>query len=125
MSRRLLSRSWNLLTRAILNLDFTDTQCGAKLFRSDAILKILHQVALTNWAFDVSLLFHLTRSGFQVKEVPVSWNAKPDSKLRVQRVVPTMFLSLIGVRLMNSEKMRPIAVLVAWRLRGLFRVPDH
>lgn len=119
-SRLALSKSWNLLTRAVLGLDVLDTQCGAKFFRREAIATVLSKVTLTNWAFDASLLFHLNRSGFSFVEVPVHWNSDPNSKLLVERVAPAMFLSLLGVRLMSnpsfSTKMLPLA---AWLRKQL------
>lgn len=104
-SRAVFSRIWNILTRAILDLDLHDTQCGAKFFRREAVLKILNQVTLTNWAFDASLLFHFKRAGFRIQEVPVNWIDDPNSKMRLERAIPAMFLSLIGIRLMSLPKL--------------------
>lgn len=100
-SRLLFSRVWNLLTRMILNLDVRDSQCGAKFFRRSAVMSVLPQVTLTNWAFDASLLFHFRRAGFSIAEVPVNWSDDPNTKLRVERVLPAMMLSLVGIRLMS------------------------
>ena len=100
-SRRVFSRIWNLMTRFVLGLNLHDTQCGAKFFRREAVSTILKRVTLTNWAFDAALLFHFKRAGYTVAEVPVDWNDGADTKLSVVRVVPAMFLSLIGIRLMS------------------------
>ena len=100
-SRLALSKTWNLLARLTLALDVKDTQCGAKLFRKKAVMQILPQVTLRNWAFDAALLFHLHRAGFKIVEVPVNWSDDPNTKLEVGRVAPAMFLSLIGIRLMS------------------------
>ena len=100
-SRRVFSRSWSILARAILNLKVKDTQCGAKFFRRDAVMQVLPQVTLTNWAFDAALLFHMSRAGFRIVEVPVNWTDDPDTKLSIERVAPAMLLSLVGVRLMS------------------------
>lgn len=112
-SRAVFSKAWNLLVRAFLGLNFQDTQCGAKFFRREAVMQVLSKVTLTNWAFDTALLFHLQRAGFRIVEVPVSWQADPDTKLNLERVAPAMFLSLIGIRLMSfplaSKLARPWA----------------
>jgi len=99
--RRFFSWGWNLLARLLLDLQIRDTQCGAKFFRAEPVLRVLPKVTLTNWAFDASLLFHLRKSGSTIVEVPVEWGDDPNTKLRLDRVVPAMFLSLIGIRLMN------------------------
>ena len=100
-SRLLLSKSWNTLTRVVLGLRVRDSQCGAKFFRRDAALGVLPRVTMSSWAFDACLLFHFQRAGLTVAEVPVNWRDDPDSKLPVARVVPAMFLSLVGIRLMS------------------------
>jgi glycosyltransferase involved in cell wall biosynthesis len=109
ISRILLSRTWNLLVRGVLGLSVYDSQCGAKFFRREAVLKVLPQVTLTNWAFDVSLLFHLTHAGLKVEEVPVSWRVDFETKMRLEKAVPAMFLSLIGIRLMSVPAMSKIS----------------
>lgn len=91
------------MTRAILGLKLSDTQCGAKFFRKSALDCILHKVTLTNWAFDASVLFHMSRAGFTIREVSVKWTDHPASKLRVEKVVPAMLLSVIGIRLMSID----------------------
>lgn len=112
-SRAVSSSVWNLLVRVLLGLKFRDTQCGAKFFRREAVLGVLSSVTLTNWAFDTALLFHLQQEGYKIVEVPVSWQSDPDTKLKLERVVPAMLISLIGIRLMSlpaaSRFVRPWA----------------
>lgn len=116
LSRVVFSRAWNLLTRTVLGLPLRDTQCGAKFFRRDALLSVLSQVRLTNWAFDASLLFHLHRAGFVVKEVPVNWSDDPASKMRLERAIPAMFLSILGIRLMSLPRLSNLAQSWAGRI---------
>jgi glycosyltransferase involved in cell wall biosynthesis len=105
LSRIFLSRAWNLMVRGLLGLSVYDSQCGAKFFRREAVLRILPQVTLTNWAFDVSLLFHLTHAGMKIEEVPVCWKVDFDTKMKLEKAVPAMFLSIIGIRLMSVPSM--------------------
>jgi len=101
--RRFLSRLWNLAVRGTLLLPVRDTQCGAKFFRASSVSCVLPKVAVTNWAFDASLLFHLHEAGLTIREVPVEWTESTGSKLVITRDVPRMLLSLVGIRLMNSK----------------------
>ncbi|MCI4366946.1 MAG: glycosyltransferase family 2 protein [Thermoplasmata archaeon] len=111
--RRFYSRIWNFFARSVLLLPLKDTQCGAKFFRREMIQPILASVTLTNWAFDVDLLYHVRKVGASMTEVPVTWAHDTDSKLPVWKAVPVMMASIIGVRLMNLE---PIARRVPKRL---------
>jgi glycosyltransferase involved in cell wall biosynthesis len=100
--RRLLSRLWGLAVRVMLLIPVDDPQCGAKFFRAEAIGMVMPRVQLTNWAFDISILFHLHDSGFRISEVPVTWTERSGSKLVISKDVPAMFVSLVGLRIMNS-----------------------
>ncbi|MGA8536245.1 MAG: glycosyltransferase [Thermoplasmata archaeon] len=106
--RRLVSGVWGSLVRSILFLPVRDTQCGAKFFRRSALLPVLRAIAVTNWAFDVSLLYHLRESGRTIVEQPVSWSHDPRSRLVVARAMPIMFVALVGLRLMNLRLARHI-----------------
>lgn len=106
LDRVLLSRLWRLYVRVLFNLPVSDTQCGAKFFQRDAVLPVLRTVEVTDWAFDVSLLYHIAKAGIAISEVPVSWTHSDGSKLDVGRVVPAMFMSAMAMRLVNSP-LRP------------------
>ena len=101
MFRQFYSRFWNFFARSVLLLPIRDTQCGAKFFRREVVSPILAAVVLTNWAFDVDLLYHVRKGGKRVREVPVTWAHDHDSKLPVHRAIPVMLVSLMGVRIMN------------------------
>jgi glycosyltransferase involved in cell wall biosynthesis len=102
LHRQIAGRVWNLLTRFVLFLPLRDTQCGAKFFRKSALTPVLRAIAVTNAAFDVSLLYHLRQGGNDLREVPVTWTHDPNTRMPVGRAIPLMFLSLVGVRVMNT-----------------------
>ncbi len=97
LTRRLASRGFNVLVRLILNLQFTDTQAGAKVFRREALQKILPKMRPEGWAFDVGVLYLLKKNGFTIKEVPITWEDNPDSHL-TKRAVVQMLLSVFRIR---------------------------
>jgi dolichol-phosphate mannosyltransferase len=98
---RFAGRVWNFLARSLLFLPLRDTQCGAKFFRRSLVAPMLRTVTLTNRAFDVDFLYHVRKTGGRVKEVPVMWKHDRDTRMPIGRAIPIMFLSLIGVRVMN------------------------
>jgi len=103
------------MVRSLLFLPVSDTQCGAKFFRKSVIESSLRAIALTNRAFDVDLLYHIRKNGFALKEVPVTWTHDPDSRMPIIAAMPVMFLSLLGVRMMNLPfSNRVPAVLIEW-----------
>jgi len=102
LSRRIASRVFNIIVRVMFGLPLTDTQCGAKLFRRDVIVRVLPKLGITRWAFDVDLLYQLKRDGCRVTEIPTTWQDVKGSKLPVGRASTEMMFSLIRLRLMHS-----------------------
>lgn len=101
-TRLLASRVFNLLVGWFFKLKFSDTQCGAKLFRRDALLSVLTKLGITRWAFDVDMLFQLHCAGYRVIEIPTTWHDVDGSKVRVMRTSLDMFFAISRLRLLYS-----------------------
>jgi len=99
LARRLASRVFNLFVRILFFFPYTDTQCGAKAFRKEAIEAIRNDIHVTGWTFDVALIWKLRRKGFQVAEYPINWSDNSQSRIRLHSDGPTMFIELIKLRL--------------------------
>jgi hypothetical protein len=62
-----------------------DTQCGFKMFRREAALRLFAASQETGYLLDVELLVLARRLGYRVAEVPVNWSEVPGSKLSMAR----------------------------------------
>jgi glycosyltransferase involved in cell wall biosynthesis len=113
LSRRVVSRLFNLLVRALFGMNLRDTQCGAKLLRPEALREVLPRIGSTQWAFDVELIFQVRRAGYGVRERPVTWRDREGSKVRVWRSAWEMSLALTRLRMLHSP------------LRGIVHVWDR
>ena len=83
-ARRVLSVVSRGVARQIFQLEVHDTQCGAKLFRRDALHALLPLARERRFAFDLELLALGQRLGLgRVAEVPVSLRRPPGSRTRV------------------------------------------
>jgi glycosyltransferase involved in cell wall biosynthesis len=102
IQRVIVSRIFNNLIRVLFLMPYKDTQCGAKLFKRKALEKVLPHLSLSQWAFDVDLIYNLRKFGFRVAELPTIWSDKKYSKINFMRAGPFMALSLIRLRLINS-----------------------
>ena len=102
LKRRLVSRMGNLVIRSLFMFNYKDTQCGAKVFRRQALEKIIDKLSTTQWGFDIDLLYLLCREGYKVKEFPIYWRDAPGSKLNIKRASIQVFLATINIRLTNS-----------------------
>ena len=79
--RRVESRLFNILVRLLFGLGYRDTQCGAKVFRREALDPVLPSIRSTGFEFDVELLWRLAQCGCQVLEVPITWENRDESKV--------------------------------------------
>ena len=101
--RRIVSRGFNYIIKSLLLFPYVDTQCGAKLFRSEVIRAIVDELCLTHWAFDVNLLYSLRKAGFKVIEIPTEWNDREGSNINLKSVPALMFVAVVRLRLLNSR----------------------
>lgn len=104
--QRIGSRGFNTLVRIMFLLPFKDTQCGAKLFTRRAVYAVLPELGITEFSFDIDLLFRLAKKGFKIAELPTVWEYKPGAQFDFRKwfwkLIPNMFLSLCRLRLLYS-----------------------
>jgi len=67
----------------LFGIRYSDYQCGAKLFKRRVIEAVAPHLTVTQWAFDVELLFLCKKYGFHVIEAATEWYDKAGSKLRI------------------------------------------
>jgi hypothetical protein len=84
-------------------MPYHDTQCGAKIFKRKAIEKTCNEFGITQWAFDIDLLYKIRRAGFDVREFPTVWSDKQYSKINFMKAGPRMAMAIIRLRLINSK----------------------
>src|SRR3972149_6498367 len=88
--RRLGAIAFMSIRRSLILPEISDTQCGFKLFNTQALKKAFPRLEfferkekVSGWkvtSFDVELLHLLKSLGYKIAEVPVSWDDKDISK---------------------------------------------
>lgn len=89
---------FNRLVRWIMGIEFSDTQCGFKAFRTDRARIIFEQQRVERFGFDPEILFLAKRQGLRVAEVPVRWSHDAATKVNVVADGIRMFLELLWIR---------------------------
>ncbi len=102
--RESAGKMFSLAQRALLGSGIKDTQCGFKMFTTQAAEAVFPHQTVERWAFDAELVFIAQRLGFQVIEVPVRWVNSPDTKV-----------SMVG----DGLKMVVDIAKIRWRHHGL------
>ncbi|MBO0912376.1 MAG: glycosyltransferase family 2 protein [Acidobacteria bacterium] len=98
-ARQFYGRSFNLLLKTLLGLNFKDTQCGFKAFTSRAAHKLFSLQTIEGWGFDAEILYLARRLGFSVKEVPVVWSDRAGTRIQPIRDGILMVGEALAIRL--------------------------
>ena len=83
-------------------MNYKDTQCGAKIFRKEAIKSVIGKMKEKRWAFDVELLYQMNKNGYRIKSVPISWCDEEYSTINFWKAGPGMALGIVRLRIINS-----------------------
>lgn len=110
LTRRILGGAFPYIVRAISRTGATDTQCGFKMFRSDAARDIFSRQRTERFAFDVELLLLARKLGHGFAEAPARWDNPPDaSTVKIRWDTVNMMLDVLRC---------------TWRLRRGAPTPD-
>jgi glycosyltransferase involved in cell wall biosynthesis len=97
--RKLMSNGLRMVQTVVVPTGVKDTQCGFKMFRRDAAMRLTAVQRIDGFAFDLELLHAAHRMGMQVVERPVEWVDAPGSKVRPIRDTRRFFESMARIRL--------------------------
>jgi len=104
--RTIVSRLGNFIIRSMFMINTRDTQCGAKLFTRNAVETILPKLEMTQWAFDIDILYNIRKTGLKVKEIPTIWSEPGGSHLNIKKSSIQVLLAIIQLRMLNSAMKR-------------------
>lgn len=106
LGRKVISRVYALMLRALFNLPLRDTQTGIKVFNHEVLARVFPKVLCKRFAYDLELLVNANRLGYKVAEAPVVLNFRRPRKW-----------GRIGLGAMYSTGMDTLAIF--YRLRIL------
>jgi len=81
--RNFFGRIYSFLVRLFFKTPFMDYQCGFKGFQRSKILPILKKVEDKDWFWDSEVIIRAFLAGLSIREIPVWWEEKIDSKVNV------------------------------------------
>lgn len=104
LHRKVMERAFRAIRMIITNnWKVKDTQCGFKVFRREAAMKIFPKVTVKRFAFDAEVMFLANKYGFKTKELPIHLQNPPSRSLRIFRDPMNMIGDLLKIR-MNDWK---------------------
>ncbi len=97
--RRMLGHFSKYLIRSIAGLwSIHDTQRGFKLFNAKAAQQIFSKARIDRFGFDIEILAIAKQLGYNIKELPVTWNNPSGSTVSLTSYVE-VFKDLLRIRL--------------------------
>ncbi|MDP2647837.1 MAG: glycosyltransferase family 2 protein [Candidatus Yanofskybacteria bacterium] len=79
--RVIMGKAGNKFIQIFAVWGISDTQRGFKIFTERAAKDIFPRLTIFGWGFDVEVLALARRFKYKIKEVPVTWDNDPDSKV--------------------------------------------
>jgi glycosyltransferase involved in cell wall biosynthesis len=87
LKRETISRSYNVMIKALFFTRFSDAQCGFKALSRQAVRELVPLIENNEWFFDTELLIIAEKAGYPVKEIPVRWLEDPDTRVNIRKTV--------------------------------------
>ena len=97
LSRRIISRTFGAIVRAILGVRVTETH-GMKLFHRSSIDPLLPSVRSTKDLFDTELLARAEWGGLSIRELPITTKELRHSRSGIVRRIPRTIWGLMRMR---------------------------
>ena len=97
--RHLMGRVFNRVVQAVAVAGIEDSQCGFKAFRGDAARAIFGRQRIDGFGFDVEVLFLARRLDYGIREEPLRWEHKENSRVAPIRDTLLMLSDVLRVRL--------------------------
>jgi len=95
--RRLSSVVYTWIVNRVLGLDYADTQCGYKGYRSAVAKRLYAPLAITSFAFDTEILLRAQKAGYRVRRQPLRLMHDEDTSVRLTRHAPRMLADVIRI----------------------------
>jgi dolichyl-phosphate beta-glucosyltransferase len=70
LSRKIVGKAFNFLSRKLFNLPYRDMQAGLKGFKRNSAKALFSRQQMDGFSFDVELIYLAKKYGYSIKEVP-------------------------------------------------------
>jgi dolichyl-phosphate beta-glucosyltransferase len=101
--REKMGQVFTALTRLFIGTNTSDFTCGFKGFRHEAARKIFKNLLINRWAYDAEIIFLAEKFDYQVKELPIEWKNRIDTRVRLSGVVLETLRDLLKIRMFDLQ----------------------
>ena len=96
--RKILGIFFSILLRILFQIDIKDTQCGFKLYKKKVAKHLFNNIKDTGFVHDVEVVLLSRKFNYGIKELPVTWIHRNESKLNLYVDTFKMFYKLFIIK---------------------------
>ncbi|MDP8265778.1 MAG: glycosyltransferase family 2 protein [Candidatus Aceula meridiana] len=97
--RELMGKIFNLFVKIFVFTGISDTQCGFKCFKANIAKELFRLQRIERFCFDVETLYLARKKGYKIKELPIRWINRENSRVHIILSPIQMFLNILTIRI--------------------------
>lgn len=104
--RRICSKifHWFVVHDMKIPAEFTDTQCGFKIYKGDIARNLYKKCQTDGFVFDIEIIMLAQKDGCKIMEFPINWTCDPDTRLSPSRSSWRILTDLLKIRQTLNRK---------------------
>jgi dolichyl-phosphate beta-glucosyltransferase len=104
--RRICSATfhWFVIHDMKIPAEFTDTQCGFKMYKGDVARHLYGEAITDGFSFDIEIIMRAQKEGYRIREFPIDWTCDRDSRLSPTRSSWQVLTELLRIRRTLSKR---------------------
>jgi dolichyl-phosphate beta-glucosyltransferase len=89
---------WFIIHDMKIPAEFTDTQCGFKMYKGDVARHLYGEAITDGFTFDIEIIMRAQQEGYRIREFPIDWTCDRDSRLSPTRSSWRILTELLRIR---------------------------
>lgn len=103
LHREKMGQVYTALTSYVLGMDLGDYTCGMKGFTKKAAKNIFSLSTIDRWAYDSEVLYLAKINGYKIKQVPIVWKNRGDTRVKLKNVILESLRDLLKIRVNDLQ----------------------
>lgn len=84
-------------------VSLTDTQCGFKIYKSEAAKELFSKLRTNGFMFEVENILRAIKRNYRVKEFPVEWSCDRDSRITFLKTPWRVLFDIVRIKFMKID----------------------
>ena len=98
LAREAMGRVFTFLTQIVVGSTIPDFTCGFKAFSAKAARRVFSESRIARWSYDAEIIFLSKKYGYKISQVPIIWENREDTRVRLGNAIATSFMDLLKIR---------------------------